>query len=138
MNTGGVALDYTVPTSNGHPTSIVAGPDHHYWFIESPVPAPFAPEPRIGRISTLGTFVDFTVDLKNGLPGSIAVGPDGNIWFTSPQEGLIRSITTSGKLTKVRIPAETPAGIALGPDGAVWFTEQPNGIGRIEVPKRRG
>jgi virginiamycin B lyase len=82
--------------------------------------------------------VDFTVDLKNGLPGSIAVGPDGNIWFTSPQEGLIRSITTSGKLTKVRIPAETPAGIALGPDGAVWFTEQPNGIGRIEVPKRRG
>ena len=74
----------------------------------------------------------------NIFPGSIAVGPDGNIWFTSPQENLIRSITTSGKLTKTRIPADAPAGIALGPDGAIWFTEAPNGIGRIEVPRRSG
>ena len=31
-----------------------------------------------------------------------------------------------------------PLGITAGPDGALWFTEQPNGIGRIDVPKRRG
>ena len=100
------------------------------------MPAPFAPEPRIGRISTLGTFVDFTVDLKNGLPGSIAVGPDGNIWFTSPQEGLIRSITTSGKLTKVRIPAEIRRG-SLWPRWRRLVHRAAQRHLPIDVPKRR-
>ncbi len=130
---GGGAIEYTVPTSNGRPTAIVAGGDHNYWFIEVPLQGPFAPESRIGRVSTVGGILDFTTSVPHSQPGALAIGRDGNIWFTDPPSNTIRSIGPFGKLLRVKIKADRPAGIAAGPDGAIWFTEQPNGIGRISL-----
>jgi virginiamycin B lyase len=133
MNAGGGFIEYPVPTRNGHPTAIVAGGDHNYWFIEAPLPGPFNPESRIGRISSFGNVLDFTTDVPRCLPAAIAMGPDGNLWFTDPPSNSIRAISPYGKLTREKIKADGPTGITAGPDGAIWFTEQPNGIGRISL-----
>ena len=116
----GTIIEYTLPTSNGSPLGIAAGPDGNLWFTEFNAS-------KIGKITTSGTFTEYAIPTSNAEPYGIAVGPDGNLWFTeyNSVSNKIGKITTSGAITEYAIPtsAAGPEGIAAGPDGNLWFTE---------------
>src|SRR4029077_6922397 len=69
---------YTVPTPDGRPAAITAGPDGAMWFIETS-------GKKVGRVSRAGAFTEYSIPTSNAFGGEdagITVGPDGNIWLT--------------------------------------------------------
>ena len=105
---------YPVPTPNGGPAGITAGPDGALWFTERA-------GNRIGRITTPGAITEYPIPTAGARPFGITVGPDGALWFT--ESGQIGRITTAGVITEYRLPGVgSPARITAGPDGALWFT----------------
>jgi virginiamycin B lyase len=146
ITTAGVISEFAIPTGGSLPSSITVGPDGNIWFTESNAG-------QIGTITTGGSISEFSIAdggqpvgiaagpdgniwFADAVGGGIAVGPDGNIWFIDTQSNTIRSITSFGKLRKVKISANRPQAITAGPDGALWFTEKPNRIGRIDLTRR--
>jgi streptogramin lyase len=117
---------YPIPTADGHPSGITAGPDGNIWFTELDAS-------RIGRMSPAGAVVEFPTPTASSGPREITAGPDGNLWFTELLADKIGRITPTGHVTEFPLsPGAKPIGIAAGPDGNVWFTEwQGNRIGRI-------
>jgi len=66
-------------------------------------------------------------NLGNGI-SDMVLGPDGNVWAVLNQSSSIASITSSGVITRYRIPdkdgiAAQPIGIAVGSDANLWFTD---------------
>jgi streptogramin lyase len=121
--------EFPVPTANGGPAAIVAGPDGNFWFTE-------ADKNRIGMINpTTHAAVDFAIPTADSSPQGIAAGPDGNLWFTESQGNKIGAINPSThRIAEFPIPTagSAPARITTGPDGNLWFTEsQGNKIGAI-------
>ena len=116
--TSGTIIEYTLPTSNGSPLGIAAGPDGNLWFTEDSTN-------KIGKITTSGTITEYAILTSNATPRGIAAGPGGNLWFTEVQGNKIGKITTSGTITEYTVPtgAAGPWGIVTGPDGNLWFTE---------------
>jgi streptogramin lyase len=126
---------YLLPTDNGYPYSIAAGPDGALWFTE-------LDGNKIGRITTAGTVTEYPVPTTNSAPWGITSGPDGALWFTEELGNKIGRITTAGSISEYPVPTANsqPYGITAGPDGALWFTEYSvpegeggNQIGRITV-----
>jgi streptogramin lyase len=122
---------FPIPTANGDPQGITAGPDGNLWFTETAAN-------QIGRITPEGDVTEFPLPTPSvgGGPLEITAGPDGNLWFTrSTQVGsnTIDRITTAGAITEFALPpGRRPSGITAGPDGNLWFTESGGGkIGRI-------
>ena len=72
---GVVTNEFAVPTANGQPFGIAAGPDGALWFTEQR-------GNKIGRITTAGSFSEFATPNINSSPNGIAAGPDGALWFT--------------------------------------------------------
>ena len=107
-------LEYTVPTPNSGPLSIVAGPDGALWFTEA-----FAP--NIGRIDVNGNIREYPVGGHG--QNFLAVGPDKNLWFTQSGPDVIGRLTTGGALTEFPVSSPTFAleKIARGPDKRMWF-----------------
>src|SRR5689334_18931948 len=66
--------EYTLPTANGGPRGIIAGPDGALWFLANGVD-------KIGRITTAGVITIFGCPICNQ-PIGIAAGADGALWFT--------------------------------------------------------
>src|SRR6266536_661072 len=119
--------EYSTPTPNSGPISIVLGPDDNLWFTEHW-------ENKIGRITATGTISEFVIPTRKSLPGSITAGPDGNIWFTEKAiTNKIGRITPSGTITEFPVPTSFDLlTITAGPDGNLWFVEsEGNKIGRI-------
>ena len=116
--------EYTVPTANGIPYGIVAGPDGAIWFTEYNTN-------NIGRLA-LGVFAEYGIPTANSGPTSITVGPDNALWFTEALADKIGRITTSGTITEYPLTANS-APYAIVSDGvALWFTESAsNKIGKI-------
>jgi virginiamycin B lyase len=120
--TGGTFTEYTIPTPNSGPNSIVVGPDGALWFTEE-----FAY--NIGRITTSGQITEFHLPKPLVEPQVIAAGPDGALWFTAvlPNRAIgsaIGRITTDGHFTwydKGIANERFAYGIAPGPDGKMWF-----------------
>jgi streptogramin lyase len=103
--------EFSLPTADGFPNAIAAGPDGALWFTEFE---------RIGRITTSGTISEFPV---NAVARSITAGPDGNLWTASFVGSCITRITTSGVSTAFAVDKTFCEGIAAGPDGNLWFTQ---------------
>jgi virginiamycin B lyase len=119
--------EFTVPTANGKPEGITAGPDGALWFTEEN-------GSKIGRITTTGTITEFTTPTAGSGPVGITAGPDGALWFTEGRINKIGRATTAGAITEFPIPtaASAPFTIAMGPDDGLWFVEfAGNKIGRI-------
>jgi uncharacterized repeat protein (TIGR01451 family) len=125
--------EFPVPTPNGQPSKLTAGPDGNVWFTESAGNA-------IGRVTPAGVVTEFPVPTPSSYPEGITTGPDGNLWFVEegPTSGLVHSkigrITPSGVITEFTIGTfpSSPTSIAAGSDGNLWFTEfDANSIGRI-------
>jgi len=121
---------YTVPTRDGGPAAIIAGPDGAMWFIE-------ALGNKVGRVSSAGAFTEYlipTPNAYNSVDTGITVRPDGNIWLTEPLANKIARLTPEGKFTEFRIPTPNayPTGITTGAEGSIWFVESStNRIGKI-------
>jgi streptogramin lyase len=128
----GAILEYSVPTANSQPVSIVAGPDGNLWFTE------FRGS-KIGRTSTDGVFTEYPIPTPNSQPDDMDVGPDGNLWFAEVLGNRIGRITPDGVITEFVVPTPNsrPTVVAAGPDGNLWFTERGtvaspgNKVGRI-------
>ena len=119
--------EYTLPTANSRPHSIVQGSDGNLWFTEYG-------NNKIGKITTGNTITEYGVLTANSGPHDIAKGPDGNIWFTEVGGNKIGSITTSGVVSEYSIPSagSSPYGIAAGTGNTLWFAEyNGNKIGKI-------
>lgn len=126
--------EYSVPTGDSQPGTIVTGPDNNLWFTEMQAG-------QIGRavISPSVSITEVPIPTPTGSPAvsegpaDITVGPDGNLWFTDMDGANLGTITTAGVINELALPAVTqePSGITLGPDGNIWFAES-NGsqIGR--------
>lgn len=121
--------EYAIPTPDGGPWGITAGPnnDSALWFTEDNAG-------KIGRITTGGSFTEYALS-RNSTPEGIVAGPDGAVWFVENGiPGKIGRITNGGEITEYEIPTTTgePVNITVGQDGALWFTEQDGSkIGRI-------
>lgn len=124
---GQTITEFAVPTPNGGPYGIAAGPEGNLWFTEMLAD-------RIGRISPQGNITEFALPAAGRGPAQIAPGPDGNLWFTESGAGRIGRISLAGAVAEFPIPTPSshPRGITAGPDGNVWFTESTGDrIGRI-------
>ena len=132
----GSIFEYSVPTVNSQPVSIVAGLDGHLWFTE------FRGN-KIARMTTDGVFTEFEIPTTNSQPDDMDVGPDGNLWFAEVLGNRFGRITTTGVITEFLVPTPNsrPTVVVAGPDGNLWFTERGtlaspgNKIGRI-TPER--
>ena len=119
--------EYLLPTADGHPYGIAAGPDGNLWFTS---------QNAIGRITPTGAITEYRLPTAASflIQGGIAAGPDGNMWFTEPAVRAIGRITPTGVITEYPLPTPNtmPRSIVAGPDGNMWFTETWGpGIGRI-------
>jgi streptogramin lyase len=129
--TGSIA-EFSVPTANSQPLSIVTGPDGNLWFTE------FLGN-KVARMTVDGTVTEFPIPTANSRPDEIDVGPDGNLWFAEVMGNKIGRITPLGAITEFLVPTPNarPTVIAPGPDGNLWFSERGtaanpgNKIGRI-------
>jgi uncharacterized protein (TIGR03437 family) len=97
MTTGGIAVQYTVPTPNFEPAGIVTGPDGNLWFADPS-------RNDIGMLTAAGVFAVYPIPTASAVPANLAVGSDGNLWFT--EEG-------SGRVARVVLSATAPASGAL-------------------------
>ncbi|HEX6818778.1 MAG TPA: hypothetical protein VF120_10415 [Ktedonobacterales bacterium] len=123
----GAITRFPLPTTNGTPSSITAGPDGSLWFVERA-------GNKIGRITTSGTVTEFSLPTTSGQTNTalfgIASGADGNLWFTwlrvgsSLDQAQIGRITPSGAITAfpLVLPFDAVEDITSGPDGNLWFT----------------
>jgi streptogramin lyase len=121
---GKTSGDFTIPTANALPTSIVLGSDNAFWFTEYG-------SNKIGRMDFSGNFQEFPV---SSAPTAITAGPDGALYFTETAGNAIGRITIAGAVTEFAVPDVNsgPTGIVAGPDGALWFTEDAaSRIGRL-------
>src|SRR5205085_2120927 len=85
--------EYSVPTPQGGPYSIVVGPDRNLWFTEYD-------SSRIGRITTDGAITEYPLPTPNSAPDRIIVGPDGALWFAEAIGNKIGRITIDGTITE--------------------------------------
>ena len=115
----GSVVEYSVPTVNSQPVSIVAGPDGNLWFTE------FRGN-KIARMTTAGAVTEFPIPTANSQPDDMDVGPDGNLWFAEVLGNRIGRITTGGVITEFLVPTPNsrPTVVVAGPDGNLWFTER--------------
>jgi virginiamycin B lyase len=74
MTTAGSFTEFPIPTANGRPEAIAAGPDGALWFTEIDAN-------KIGRVTTDGNFTEFPIPTPNTAPLGIAAGPDRALWF---------------------------------------------------------
>ena len=119
--------EFPLPSGNGGPGAITAGPDGALWFSFFS-----SGKPKIGRMTTAGTFSEFPLSANSNAIMAIAAGPDGALWFIQNISGKIGRITVGGVLTEFPTSSGTIGGITAGPDGALWFTDAFSGrIGRI-------
>ena len=119
--------EYTLPTVDSRPHSVVQGSDGNLWFTEYG-------NNKIGKITTSGAITEYSVLSANSGPHDIAKGPDGNIWFTEVISNKIGEITPSGVVSEYSIPTvgSSPYGIAAGTGNTLWFAEyHGNKIGKI-------
>ena len=109
-----------VPTGDGYPSGITAGPLGDIWFTENS-------RDRIGRIAPDGHVDEFAIPIGflTASPTSITLGPDGNLWFVEVTARNISRITPNGTITQFPVPSaiNDPIDITSGPDGKLWFTE---------------
>ena len=116
---------YTLPTPNALPTSLIVGPDGALYFLEAGTGA-------IGRFTPAGA-VFGTLEPRRHIGGLVA-GPDGALWLTETDANAIGRLSLQGALSEYPISGidKAPDQITVGPDGAVWFTEVET-IGRIST-----
>ena len=59
---------------------------------------------------------------------------DGNLWYVGPGANEVSNInSTTGAVTHVMIPGDTPSNLTAGPGGSLFFTDSPAGkIGQID------
>jgi len=106
--------EFPVPTVDGFPFVIAAGPDGALWFTESS-------GEKIGRVTTSGSVSEFPITsppdpFGNSVPVGIAAGPEGALWFTEFHTGAIGRSTTAGSMTTFDNPQDGgPQGIVGGP-----------------------
>jgi streptogramin lyase len=120
-NPAPVAQEFPVPTANGGPVGIAAGPGGDLWFGEYD-------GNQIGRVTPTGAITEYPVPTAGNRPYGIAAGPDGDMWFAEAT-GKIGRVTPAGVFTEFFAGIGTnshPDGIAAGPDGNMWFTEYGN------------
>ena len=122
---GQTITEFSVPTTDGLPIDIAAGPDGALWFTENE-------GNKIGRITTAGAIAEYPISGVSQRTG-IAAGPDGSLWFTEAEANNIGRITTAGVISEFPLPMlnRQPTGITAGPDGNMWFTSLYGGVGRI-------
>jgi choice-of-anchor A domain-containing protein len=110
--------EYPVPTANGGPWGITAGPDGKLWFTE-------LNGNKIGVITTSGHFTEYQIPTGGSAPRGIVTGPDGNLWFAELEANKIGTVTPNGVFTEYTVPTQgsKPYLMVTGPDGNLWFTE---------------
>src|ERR1700733_243211 len=81
--------EYSIPTSNSIPVSIVGAPDGNLWFSEFE-------SKKIGRMTPQGQVTEFQLSGVHANPVAITLGDDGNLWFAEGDR--IGKMTTAGNL----------------------------------------
>lgn len=80
--------------------------------------------PAVGRAVT---FEKYPLPTSAADASQIVAGPDGALWFTETNANKIGRITTSGKISEIPVPNDTPGTSDSGPTkivasgGALWF-----------------
>jgi streptogramin lyase len=125
---GGMAHEFSTPTSASSPTLITVAPNGDVWFTEQSAN-------QIGqRHRVSGVIDEYPMLTAASAPTGICVGPDGNIWFTlrdANKIGFIRP--ASAGITEYTL-AGHPTGITAGPDGNIYVTEvDGNKIAKVEL-----
>lgn len=152
MTTDGEYSMYEIPVPAGHTSDfsghvlndLVAGPDGGIWAS----PENGAGGPSFARRIDPATraVTEFEIGERADVSSKIAVGPEGDLWLTSPSQGELVRVTTSGDLTEFPLAdpdfpeiSPHPYGIAAGGDGGVWFTTPdpndatpPAAVGRLD------
>ena len=106
-------------TANGHPLSIITGPDMNLWFVEPGVA-------KFGRITPAGMLTEFNTPTAASGPYDI-VSQGGFLWFVETNLSKIAKADTSGTvLVEYPIPVGASPGpytMAVGPDGNIWWAD---------------
>jgi len=116
-------IDFSLPTANSKPLSIVLGQDGNLWLTE------FGND-RIAEFNVDSTaFTECALPAQTSAtptPWGIAAGPDGNLWVTDPASNGLWKVQP-GCGTFAFYPLATanadPTSITVGANGALWFVE---------------
>jgi streptogramin lyase len=73
---GVITNEFTIPSANSAPMTIVTGADGNLWFTENA-----NADNKITRMTTAGVFTEFAVPTPNSGPCSTTLGSDNHIWF---------------------------------------------------------
>lgn len=109
--------NFSLPGTNLGLTSIVAGPDGAFWFIESSTN-------RIGRITTDGSVAEFSLGPATSA-SNLDKGFDGGLWFIDQAKNQIDRFDPATHVVSIMQTAEVSRhfnGLAATPDG-LWFIE---------------
>src|SRR5262249_37058930 len=112
--------EFAIPTGNGQPTGITAGPDGNIWFTETN-------SNKIGLVNiTTHAVSEFAIPSSGGHPVYITGASDGNLWFTEAGTNKIGTVNLPDNtitIMGIPTPSSSPAGISVGPGGTLWYAE---------------
>jgi virginiamycin B lyase len=126
VDNNGNVREYSIPTPNSVPQSVVVA-DDVVWFTEQS-------GNKIGRLDpSTGSVAEYPVPTPGAAPLGMTLGPDGALWFVERNASKVGRMTTDGSFTEYALtPGSSPQRIAVGSDGALWFTELgANKVGRL-------
>ena len=92
----GTITEFPLPSPDGQPRAIAAGPDGNIWFGMD--------NGDIGRITPTGAVTTCTTGIAGDI-GGLTAGPDESMWFTEYYEGRIGKITATGTGLAPNAPA---------------------------------
>jgi virginiamycin B lyase len=131
--------NFSLPSPNAGPNSIVEGPNGTFWIAEYDVGIPTSGPGKIAEFfSTNETFKEFTMPKNGSVPNSIAIDQFGTVWFSDFGGDAIWSLNgTSGVFTRYAIPTKTaqPLFVLVDQNHDIWFTETTGyKIGELSYP----
>jgi streptogramin lyase len=118
--------NYSLPTPNAGPNSIVEGRNGTFWIAEFSAGNGEGPGKIAEFLSSNQTFREFKIPENGSVPNSIAIDQFGTVWFSDFTDKALWSLNgISGVFMKYPIPTKTaqPLFIIVDSNHNIWFTE---------------
>lgn len=114
-------VHYPLPVAHSYPTTMTAGPDGNFYFVDPGGSKVGVLDPTTHAVSEF----DIT-PVAHPDPEGITVGPDNQIWFTLKGDGRLAQIDTKFHVVEqfgTGYTGSAPEQITGGPQGKLWFTD---------------